>query len=109
MVVSAPTGSGKTVLFELCILRLLSRFLTPEWRFSLVKGTLKTVCADYLFSNKAGLILGVEDTNHHFTLCFIWVAWLDIYRSHEGVGAGEDAGLDCEAGRVGDQLLGDDW
>jgi ATP-dependent DNA helicase HFM1/MER3 len=46
MVVSAPTGSGKTVLFELCILRLLSRFLTPEWRFSLVKGTLKTVRAD---------------------------------------------------------------
>ncbi|CAM0873087.1 unnamed protein product [Alopecurus aequalis] len=43
MVVSAPTGSGKTVLFELCILRLLSRFLTSEWRFSLVKGTLKTI------------------------------------------------------------------
>ncbi|KAM0824259.1 hypothetical protein ACQ4PT_070323 [Festuca glaucescens] len=43
MVVSAPTGSGKTALFELCILRLLSRFLTPEWRFSLVKGTLKTI------------------------------------------------------------------
>uniref|UniRef100_A0ACD5XZB4 Uncharacterized protein n=1 Tax=Avena sativa TaxID=4498 RepID=A0ACD5XZB4_AVESA len=43
MVVSAPTGSGKTVLFELCILRLLSRFLTSESRFSLVKGTLKTI------------------------------------------------------------------
>ncbi|KAM0877618.1 hypothetical protein ACQ4PT_035389 [Festuca glaucescens] len=43
MVVSAPTGSGKTALFELCILRLLSRFLTPDWRFSLVKGTLKTI------------------------------------------------------------------
>jgi len=42
MVVSVPTGSGKTVLFELCILRLLSRFLTTEWRFNLIKGTLKT-------------------------------------------------------------------
>ena len=54
MVVSAPTGSGKTVLFELCILRLLSRFLTSEWRFNLVKGTLKTVCADYPFPIKFG-------------------------------------------------------
>uniref|UniRef100_M8C6T3 DNA 3'-5' helicase n=1 Tax=Aegilops tauschii TaxID=37682 RepID=M8C6T3_AEGTA len=42
MVVSAPTGSGKTVLFELCILRLLSRFLTTDWRFNLLKGTQKT-------------------------------------------------------------------
>ncbi|XP_020175874.1 ATP-dependent DNA helicase MER3 homolog isoform X1 [Aegilops tauschii subsp. strangulata] len=43
MVVSAPTGSGKTVLFELCILRLLSRFLTTDWRFNLLKGTQKTI------------------------------------------------------------------
>uniref|UniRef100_A0A0E0K2G5 DNA 3'-5' helicase n=1 Tax=Oryza punctata TaxID=4537 RepID=A0A0E0K2G5_ORYPU len=43
MVISAPTGSGKTVLFELCILRLLSRFLSSEWRFNLIKGTLKTI------------------------------------------------------------------
>jgi hypothetical protein len=65
MVVSAPTGSGKTALFELCILRLLSRFLTPDWRFSLVKGTLKTVCACYLFSNNMlVLTLGVKDANH---------------------------------------------
>ncbi|KAF5195515.1 Atp-dependent dna helicase mer3-like protein [Thalictrum thalictroides] len=42
MVISAPTGSGKTVLFELCILRLLSRFLSKEERFIHVKGTLKT-------------------------------------------------------------------
>lgn len=42
MVVSAPTGSGKTVLFELCILRLLSRFISEE-KFVHVKGTLKTV------------------------------------------------------------------
>ncbi|KAG8071458.1 hypothetical protein GUJ93_ZPchr0006g46127 [Zizania palustris] len=43
MVISAPTGSGKTVLFELCILRLLSKFLSSEWRFNLIKGTLKTI------------------------------------------------------------------
>lgn len=43
MVISAPTGSGKTVLFDLCILRLLSRFLSSEWRFNLIKGTLKTI------------------------------------------------------------------
>ncbi|KAF0931605.1 hypothetical protein E2562_005569 [Oryza meyeriana var. granulata] len=43
MVISAPTGSGKTVLFELCILRLLSRFLSSELRFNLIQGTLKTI------------------------------------------------------------------
>lgn len=43
MVVSAPTGSGKTVLFELCILRLLSRFVSEESKFVHVKGVLKTV------------------------------------------------------------------
>ncbi|KAK9119762.1 hypothetical protein Scep_017855 [Stephania cephalantha] len=42
MVISAPTGSGKTVLFELCILRLLSRFLSQDGKFNHVKGTLKT-------------------------------------------------------------------
>ncbi|OEL17758.1 ATP-dependent DNA helicase MER3-like protein [Dichanthelium oligosanthes] len=50
MVVSAPTGSGKTVLFELCILRLLSRFLSPDSRFNLIKGTLKTI---YIAPSKA--------------------------------------------------------
>ena len=43
MVVSAPTGRGKTVLFELCILRLLSRFISEGTKFVHVKGTLKTV------------------------------------------------------------------
>lgn len=43
MVISAPTGSGKTVLFELCILRLLSKFISAEGKFIHVKGTLKTV------------------------------------------------------------------
>ncbi|XP_063936555.1 DExH-box ATP-dependent RNA helicase DExH17 isoform X3 [Daucus carota subsp. sativus] len=42
MVISAPTGSGKTVLFELCILRLLSKFISTEGVFNHVKGTLKT-------------------------------------------------------------------
>ncbi|KAL2940595.1 DExH-box ATP-dependent RNA helicase DExH17 [Bienertia sinuspersici] len=50
MVVSAPTGSGKTVLFELCILRLLSSFLSADGRFNLVKGTLKTI---YIAPSKA--------------------------------------------------------
>lgn len=43
MVISAPTGSGKTVLFELCILRLLSKFISEDGRFIHIKGTLKTV------------------------------------------------------------------
>lgn len=43
MVISAPTGSGKTVLFELCILRLLSKFISQEGGFVHLKGTLKTV------------------------------------------------------------------
>ncbi|XP_021769181.1 DExH-box ATP-dependent RNA helicase DExH17-like [Chenopodium quinoa] len=50
MVVSAPTGSGKTVLFELCILRLLSKFLSADGRFIHVKGTLKTI---YIAPSKA--------------------------------------------------------
>ncbi|KAI5604769.1 hypothetical protein BDE02_01G309700 [Populus trichocarpa] len=49
MVISAPTGSGKTVLFELCILRLLSRFIS-EGRFVHVKGMLKTI---YIAPSKA--------------------------------------------------------
>lgn len=43
MVISAPTGSGKTVLFELCILRLLAKSISSEGRFIHVKGSLKTV------------------------------------------------------------------
>nr|KAJ0212747.1 hypothetical protein LSAT_V11C400227260 [Lactuca sativa] len=50
MVISAPTGSGKTVLFELCILRLLSKFITQEGRFIHTKGTLKTI---YISPSKA--------------------------------------------------------
>ncbi|KAJ4960261.1 hypothetical protein NE237_020171 [Protea cynaroides] len=50
MVISAPTGSGKTVLFELCILRLLSRFLSQEGNFIHIKGILKTV---YIAPSKA--------------------------------------------------------
>lgn len=47
MVISAPTGSGKTVLFELCILRLLSKFISEDGRFIHIKGTLKTVSLLY--------------------------------------------------------------
>ncbi|XP_022741905.1 DExH-box ATP-dependent RNA helicase DExH17 [Durio zibethinus] len=50
MVISAPTGSGKTVLFELCILRLLSRFISGDGRFVHIKGTLKTI---YVAPSKA--------------------------------------------------------
>ncbi|XP_072981151.1 ATP-dependent DNA helicase MER3 homolog isoform X1 [Typha angustifolia] len=50
MVISAPTGSGKTVLFELCILRLLSRFLSQEGKFNHIKGILKTI---YIAPSKA--------------------------------------------------------
>ncbi|CAK7328054.1 unnamed protein product [Dovyalis caffra] len=49
MVISAPTGSGKTVLFELCILRLLSKFIS-EGRFVHLKGMLKTI---YIAPSKA--------------------------------------------------------
>ncbi|KAL8463423.1 hypothetical protein ACS0TY_034179 [Phlomoides rotata] len=50
MVISAPTGSGKTVLFELCIMRLLSKFITGNGKFTHVKGTLKTI---YIAPSKA--------------------------------------------------------
>ncbi|KAK6928372.1 Sec63 domain, partial [Dillenia turbinata] len=59
MVISAPTGSGKTVLFELCILRLLSRFIS-EGRFNHAKGTLKTI---YIAPSKALVQEKLRDWN----------------------------------------------
>ncbi|KZV32939.1 hypothetical protein F511_01450 [Dorcoceras hygrometricum] len=50
MVISAPTGSGKTVLFELCIMRLLSKFIGTDGNFIHLKGTLKTI---YIAPSKA--------------------------------------------------------
>ncbi|KAL6573750.1 Sec63 [Orobanche hederae] len=50
MVISAPTGSGKTVLFELCIMRLLSKFINGDGIFTHHKGTLKTI---YIAPSKA--------------------------------------------------------
>ncbi|KAJ1685936.1 hypothetical protein LUZ63_017326 [Rhynchospora breviuscula] len=63
MVISAPTGSGKTVLFELCILRLLSRFFSPDGRFNHVKGVLKTI---YIAPSKALVQEKVRDWKHKF-------------------------------------------
>nr|GMC97314.1 DExH-box ATP-dependent RNA helicase DExH17 isoform X1 [Ipomoea batatas] len=60
MVISAPTGSGKTVLFELCILRLLSRFISTEGKFIHVKGSLKTV---YVAPSKALVQEKLRDWN----------------------------------------------
>ncbi|KAG8635010.1 DExH-box ATP-dependent RNA helicase DExH17 isoform X2 [Manihot esculenta] len=62
MVISAPTGSGKTVLFELCILRLLSRFIS-EGRFIHIKGTLKTI---YIAPSKALVQEKLRDWNQKF-------------------------------------------
>ncbi|OIV97201.1 hypothetical protein TanjilG_28952 [Lupinus angustifolius] len=63
MVISAPTGSGKTVLFELCILRLLSRFINAEGRFVHVKGSLKTI---YVAPSKALVQEKFRDWNQKF-------------------------------------------
>ncbi|GAB2243469.1 hypothetical protein Droror1_Dr00020244 [Drosera rotundifolia] len=60
MVISAPTGSGKTVLFELCILRLFSKFLCADGRFVHTKGTLKTV---YVAPSKALVQEKLRDWN----------------------------------------------
>ncbi|XP_048140179.1 DExH-box ATP-dependent RNA helicase DExH17 isoform X2 [Rhodamnia argentea] len=63
MVISAPTGSGKTVLFELCILRLLSRFITDEMKFIHTKGTLKTI---YIAPSKALVQEKLRDWSQKF-------------------------------------------
>ncbi|KAH6771509.1 DNA helicase ROCK-N-ROLLERS [Perilla frutescens var. hirtella] len=63
MVISAPTGSGKTVLFELCIMRLLSNFITGDQKFTLLKGTLKTI---YIAPSKAL----VQEKLRHWTQRF---------------------------------------
>ncbi|KAK9925336.1 hypothetical protein M0R45_033663 [Rubus argutus] len=63
MVVSAPTGSGKTVIFELCILRLLSRFISEDGRFFPTNGTFKTI---YIAPSKALVQEKVRDWNQKF-------------------------------------------
>ncbi|KAL9674417.1 hypothetical protein QQ045_030689 [Rhodiola kirilowii] len=63
MVISAPTGSGKTVLFELCILRLLSRFISNDGRFNHLNGTLKTV---YIAPSKALVQEKLRDWSQKF-------------------------------------------
>ncbi|XP_038703510.1 DExH-box ATP-dependent RNA helicase DExH17 [Tripterygium wilfordii] len=63
MIISAPTGSGKTVLFELCILRLLLRFISAEGRFVHIRGTLKTI---YIAPSKALVQEKVRDWNQKF-------------------------------------------
>ncbi|KAK4282378.1 hypothetical protein QN277_013762 [Acacia crassicarpa] len=63
MVISAPTGSGKTVLFELCILRLLSRSISAQERFIQVNGTLKTI---YIAPSKALVQEKLRDWNQKF-------------------------------------------
>ncbi|XP_058088895.1 DExH-box ATP-dependent RNA helicase DExH17 [Magnolia sinica] len=60
MVISAPTGSGKTVLFELCILRLLSRFLSQDGKFNHIKGNFKTI---YIAPSKALVQEKLRDWN----------------------------------------------
>ncbi|XP_051146155.1 DExH-box ATP-dependent RNA helicase DExH17 [Andrographis paniculata] len=60
MVISAPTGSGKTVLFELCIMRLLSKFITCDGKFIHHKGTLKTI---YIAPSKALVQEKLRDWN----------------------------------------------
>ncbi|OMO59219.1 hypothetical protein CCACVL1_24992 [Corchorus capsularis] len=63
MVISAPTGSGKTVLFELCILRLLSKFLSGDGRFVHIKGTQKAI---YIAPSKALVQEKLRDWNQKF-------------------------------------------
>ncbi|KAL2620884.1 hypothetical protein R1flu_001089 [Riccia fluitans] len=63
LVVSAPTGSGKTGIFELCILRLLARLLTPEGLFSQPRGALKIV---YVAPTKALIQEKVKEWNEKF-------------------------------------------
>ncbi|KAI4366867.1 hypothetical protein MLD38_022679 [Melastoma candidum] len=63
MVISAPTGSGKTVLFELCMLRLLSRFITEDFKFNHAKGSLKTI---YVAPSKALVQEKLRDWSQKF-------------------------------------------
>ncbi|KAG8366674.1 hypothetical protein BUALT_Bualt17G0104100 [Buddleja alternifolia] len=60
MVISAPTGSGKTVLFELCIMRLLSKCITADGNFTHLQGTRKTI---YIAPSKALIQEKLRDWN----------------------------------------------
>jgi len=46
MVVSAPTGSGKTVVFELAVLRAMTRFITEEGVLCPPSGRAKAVSTE---------------------------------------------------------------
>lgn len=95
MVISAPTGSGKTVLFELCIMRLLSKFITDDGKFTHHIGTLKTV--GFLMVLVAqGLWLLLTGVS---ILCFE-----DLYSTIKGLGTREAQALDTEAWNIGNKL-----
>ncbi|CAI9109838.1 OLC1v1009749C1 [Oldenlandia corymbosa var. corymbosa] len=63
MVISAPTGSGKTALFELCILRIFSKFISRDGNFMPLKGIMKTI---YIAPSKALVQEKVRDWNQKF-------------------------------------------
>lgn len=63
MVISAPTGSGKTVLFELCILRVFSRFISADKELIHLKGTMKTI---YVAPSKALVQEKLREWNQKF-------------------------------------------
>ncbi|KAG6391661.1 hypothetical protein SASPL_149418 [Salvia splendens] len=63
MVISAPTGSGKTVLFELCIMRLLSKSITGGGSFNHHIGTLKTVGFPMVFGYGKNYVKSMQDAD----------------------------------------------
>ncbi|VFQ91300.1 unnamed protein product [Cuscuta campestris] len=73
MVISAPAGSGKTVLFELCILRLLSRFISTEGVYVHAKGSLKADIVD------ADIILTTSEKFDDVTRYHIKVGGLSFF------------------------------
>ncbi|KAL2500073.1 ATP-dependent DNA helicase MER3-like protein [Abeliophyllum distichum] len=78
MVISAPTGSGKTVLFELCILRLLSKFISTDGEFIHLKGTLKTI---YVAPSKALVQEKLRDWTQK--LGFLGISCLELTGDNE--------------------------
>ncbi len=64
-VIAAPTGSGKTVILELALLRLLSTCINDKGQFSYSRGSLRAV---YLAPSKAlvQVIVKVYALGHMF-------------------------------------------
>lgn len=89
MVISAPTGSGKTVIMELCILRLLSLYIDGG-TLKFPSGQAKTV---YVGPSRALVQVGAigRSTNPRLNAEMNWNVniYCEVHRKRSMIGLGD--------------------